>query len=115
MTEVADNDWAAWFEYKLKERERERDLRNQNALLDVSLQVAIPFWIEFHRDTDPDRRVERARELAQVIASHGDDILYRSKRSEESARAFNALAEGIALMAYQPGGVRFMGVKWEVT
>jgi len=26
MTEVADNDWAAWFEYKLKERERERDL-----------------------------------------------------------------------------------------
>jgi len=106
---TAGNEWLRWFELKLKRREWERS----NPLLAVSLECAVPLRILEHRKTDPEERIKRARELANVVASHGDDILYRSKRRGESAAAFNALAEGIALLAYAPGGVTFLGAHWE--
>jgi hypothetical protein len=81
--------------------------------LTISLEAAVPLWIDKHKHTSVEARIARARELADVVAGHGDDILFRSKRKGESAKAFNALAEGLALMAYQPGGVSFAGEHWE--
>lgn len=40
-------------------------------------------------------------------------MLFRSKRKGETADAFNHLAEGIACLAFAPGGVRLFGSHWE--
>jgi hypothetical protein len=53
--------------------------------------------------------MERARACGQVIAEHGDALFFRSKRTRE---AINSLAEGIAILACQPGGVAFCGTRW---
>lgn len=82
-------------------------------LLQMTLQCAVPFWIERLRDKEWSHVVERARECAQVIAEKGDIILYRSKRRGETAMAFNHLAEGIACLAFSPGGVRTFGLHFE--
>ena len=81
-----------------------------NDVLTISLEAAVPLWIERHRDTDPSTRNYRALELSGVIASHGDDLMYGGKHCAET---FNALAEGLALMAYSPGGVKFAGLHWQ--
>jgi hypothetical protein len=81
-------------------------------LLALSLQVAVPLWIDRIRDVPWETRIERARELAQYIASHGDNILYRGHKKGQSAEAFNALAEGLAIGAYLPGGVSAFGCHW---
>lgn len=84
-----------------------------NALLTSTLAVAVPMWVERIQHYTDEQRTARAHELGQVIAEHGDLILYRSKRRGESARNFNALAEGLACLAYAPGGVTFAGSHWE--
>jgi hypothetical protein len=78
-------------------------------LLVVTLQVTVPLWIHQVARLTEAERLAAARECAQVIAEHGDDILYRSPRKGETATAFNALARGLACAAYQPGGVTFKG------
>lgn len=44
-------------------------------------------------------RWERAERCMAEVAEHGDYILYRSKKRGETARAFNALAEGLAILS----------------
>jgi hypothetical protein len=80
-------------------------------LLPIALQAAVPLWIGRVREMTPGQRQARAAELAQVIAERGDSILFRGKRGE-SAAAFNALAEGLAIGAFQPGGVTAFGSHW---
>jgi len=78
------------------------------------LTVAVPMWIDQIRAehlTD-DQRIARAKRCGDHIAHHGDAILYRDKKTPQ---AFNALAEGLALAAFQPGGVSFAGMHWEAT
>ncbi len=82
-------------------------------LLRIALSAAVPLWIEQWRDRDPDDRIERGRELAQVIAEKGDVIQFRGKKKGKSARAFNALAESIAIASFQLGGVSFSGLRFE--
>lgn len=96
-----------------------------------ALEAAVPLWIWEWRNASPERRADRARECGQLVASHGDQILFRSKgrapRWENSeglgyhevhggspgtAQAFNRLAEGIALGAYQPGGITVFDQHW---
>lgn len=76
------------------------------------LAVAVPLWIERLRGTDFSYRSERAHEAAQIIAEKGDIILHRGKKGE-SAAAFNRLAESVAILAFQPGGITFLGDHWE--
>ena len=94
----------------------------------ISLQVAVPLWIERWRRATAQQRCDRAIECAEVVASDGDKILYRSRprparrlrdgtytqAEAGTAEAFNHLAEGIALGAYQPGGITIFGHHWEV-
>ncbi len=81
-------------------------------LLPVALQAAVPLWIERVRHMTPGQRQARAAELADVITERGDVILYRRARRGESAAAFNALAEALAIGAFQPGGVTVFGSHW---
>lgn len=79
-------------------------------LLQSSLSVAVPLYIEQWCARSEEERIARASECAQVIIEKGDVILYRGKRTGETASAFNALAEGIALASFAPGGVTIFGL-----
>lgn len=78
-------------------------------LLAITLEAAVPLRILEVRGWTVDRRLEACRECAPVLASHGDDLQFGGKHTQA---AFAALVTGLACMAYQPGGVRFMGRTW---
>jgi len=85
----------------------------QKELLQATLSVAVPLWIEELRKLPESTRLQIAHDAAQVIAEKGDIILYRSKKKGETAAAFNALAKGIAALAFIPGGVRIFDLHFE--
>jgi hypothetical protein len=87
---------------------------DNDALLRITLSAAVPLWIERLRTTPLAELMKRAPELADVIASKGDVLQYKRKKGE-SAHAFNALAEALAIMSFCPGGVTFAGDHWEST
>lgn len=82
----------------------------------IALNAAVPLWmLELERMTPEIRELDRqmwARRSADAIAANGDVLMYGSKRQGEAAKAFNALAQGLAAAAYQPGGVTFAGRHW---
>lgn len=82
-------------------------------LLRVALSAAVPLRMAELRAAGSitDQDVERVRGYAQVMAEHGDDLLYR--RKGETAARFNQLADALAVMAYLPGGVTFLGLHFE--
>lgn len=80
------------------------------ALLQASLAAAVPLWIEQVRDMAEKDRRAKGRELADILAYQGDVLLYRSKKKGETAKVFNALAEAMACLAFQPGGVTAFGL-----
>jgi len=82
-------------------------------LLAGMLQVAVPLWIEDLKGKPWEYIAKRAGECSQVIAEKGDIILYKSSKKGETAEAFNRLAEGVACLAFAPGGVDVFGVHFE--
>ena len=87
------------------------------SLLRASLDCAVPLWIEkikSNADRWEDAKGTRRRALCvEIITSNGDNILYRSKKPGGTAEAFNALAEALAILSFQPGGVDFMDMHFE--
>jgi hypothetical protein len=83
------------------------------ALLQMSLETAVPLHIESFKETSWDLIEERAKACGQIIAEKGDVILCRSKKKGETAKAFNALAEGIAALAFCPGGITIFDLHFE--
>jgi hypothetical protein len=83
-----------------------------NDVLLCALEAAVPLWISELRGHTPAGRCGLAHAAADVVAEHGDHILYRGAKAGDSAQAFNALARGLACAAYQPGGVRFGQLAW---
>lgn len=80
---------------------------NTEMHLAIALSAAVPLWIEQLRALPEETRLERGMRAAQIVAEKGDVIQFRSKRKGETAAAFNALAEGLACLAFTPGGVSF--------
>lgn len=78
-------------------------------VLVTTLQVAVPLWIQEVAGLTGDERLATARECSQMIAEHGDDIIFLSPGKGKTAEAFDALAKGLACAAHQAGGVLFMG------
>lgn len=93
-------------------------------LLAISLSCAVPLWIEKVRHWDPTVRETRAHECGHVIAYGGGAAAVatggrertkgKKRPNEGAAEVFNAIACGLALLAYCPGGVTFAGSHWEV-
>lgn len=83
-----------------------------NDLLPIALSAAVPLWIDELASLTTAERLAMAQECSQVIAEHGDIILYRGGKKGETAAAFNMLAKGIAIGAYQPGGITAFGQHW---
>lgn len=88
-------------------------LDQENELLNISLSAAVPIWIEQLRVASPEYRTQRAQEAAKIVAGEGDNILFKGPKQGDSARAFNALAEGLACLAFAPGGVKFAGMHFQ--
>ncbi len=86
---------------------------SQRSLLTCTLGLAVPLWIAELRGRGWEQIQERVKRCADVIAEHGDDLLFRSKKKGGSAEAFNRLAEGIACLSFCPGGVKVFGSHWE--
>lgn len=84
-------------------------------LLQTALMTAVPFYAMDLATRPWAEIVEIARECAQVVASKGDVILFKSEKKGETAKAFNALAKGIACLSFAPGGVRTLGLHFENT
>ena len=85
----------------------------RDVLLTTALECAVPLWVARLQLQPLDRLLARAPELANIIAEKGDVIQFRSKKRGETANAFNALAEAIAILSFSPGGVKFAGSHWE--
>jgi hypothetical protein len=85
------------------------------------LGLSVPMWIEEMRAWSPDRREHKAHELSEVIAyGAGAAALADPDRRGTTKRgalggAFNAVAQGLACLAFCPGGVVFAGHHWEAT
>lgn len=58
----------------------------------------------------PDSLLKEAREMADLIASEGDTLLYGGNPGD-AARLFNKLAKAIAILSFQPGGFKGLGIQ----
>jgi len=86
---------------------------SDNALLIVSLEAAVPLHVLELRELPWETLCGMTQEVVQIIASQGDNILFRSRKKGETAKAFNALARGLAILSFYPGGVKFAGLHFE--
>lgn len=105
-----------------------------NDVLLITLDAAVPLWLAELRSMTPIQRAEHVRtwaaEAAEVVASHGDTLMFRTRSHKlravqlgpasrrkpgaevSTAATFNALARGLAALAMSPGGVLFAGRHW---
>ena len=83
-------------------------------LLKISLSMAVPLVIEQLRAVREEDRLAMAQNAAQYIAEHGDDLVFKFKTKGKTGKAFGELATGLAAAAFQPGGVKFLGLHFEV-
>lgn len=83
--------------------------------LAIALSCAVPLRIaEYEARGGPSPAdLDRVRGHAGLIAERADIVLYRGKKKGEAAAVFAALADGLAVMAFCPGGVRFAGSHYE--
>lgn len=88
--------------------------RQAHSLLRDTLHVAIPLRImQFAAQGGPTAQdFERARDFGPVLAEKGDVLQFGGKHKGEAAQLFNELARTIAVIAFQPGGVKFAGDHW---
>jgi hypothetical protein len=82
-------------------------------LLRLSLEASVPLWIEEMKKLSWDQRRELASECSGIVAHQGDNILYRGAKKGQTATAFNALAKGLAICSFAPGGVKAFGLHFE--
>lgn len=84
-------------------------------LLSTSLALAVPILIQELRAKGGPNQTDwaMAHEWANELASHGDELLYKSKKKGETARLFTGTAKVIAVLAFAPGGIKLFGSHWE--
>jgi hypothetical protein len=91
----------------------------QRELLKAALAAGVPLRIaEYQRDQrDALWLLERARWAGDMVAHHGDALMYRTKRSKHSpstADVCNALIEGVAAAALlAQGGITFLDLHFD--
>ena len=77
------------------------------------LDAAIPLWIHQFRSLPEEERAVMLDDLNKSdFAARMEYLLHRGPK-DETAKAFNDLAKGIALLSFCPGGVTCFGRHWE--
>jgi hypothetical protein len=116
--------WAATSDEQILRMRIDESKGGLDTITTACLGVAVPMWIERMRHWFPREREERAQALVELtahsqgvaaIADREAALSSKLHRPGEMALAFNAVAEGLAILAYCPGGVVFAGHHWEVT
>ena len=94
----------------------EETIINAN-FLSAALSVAVPLHIyELRLSGGPtDADIIACRAFADDLGSHGDVLLFGSKKKGETADLFNRLARAIAVLSFCPGGVHLFGEHWTST
>lgn len=111
--------WAATSDEEILRMRIEQSRGDIDAVTTAFLGAVVPMWIETLRPWHPDRRVAKARELVEIIAyEQGVAALCETEargtaRKGELGKAFNAIAQGLACLAFCPGGIVFAGHHWE--
>lgn len=82
------------------------------SLLATMLQVAVPLWQERLKTVPWADLMARIETSSQLLAEHGDKLLYLSEKKGETANLFNRTAEAIAVLSFVPGGVTLFGQTW---
>jgi len=77
-----------------------------------TLRLAVPMHIAEARGMRPEHRVATAARLMGADELPGDALIFGANNWRTTARAFNSLARGLAMAAYQPGGATYLGVHW---
>ena len=85
-----------------------------NTTLPIALSAAVPLRIaDLKARGGPSAAdLNACKDISRLIAEKGDVLLYGGK-SHEAAYVFNRLAQGIAVLAFLPGGVTCFGQHWE--
>jgi hypothetical protein len=84
------------------------------------LGTAVPMWIDRMRHWRWEYRKQVADELVDIIAydqgiaAMCDAEARGTARKGDLTRCFNAVAQGLAILAFCPGGIVFAGYHWEV-
>lgn len=84
------------------------------------LAIAVPGWIERLRLLTPDEFEARRAALTDSMAGPGSALLVDDARRVGSkpgqlAASFNVVAETLAVLAFQRGGVTWCGLVFEAT
>ena len=95
-------------------------------LLSICLSCAVPLWIEKVRSLSPGEREAKAHAAGHVIAygngaaavatggkERSKSQAKKKRPNQGAAEVFNAIACGLAILAYSPGGVTFAGNHWK--
>lgn len=116
-----DAKWAATSDEDLLRMRIQESRGGLDLITSACLGVAVPMWIDRMRFWLPRERQQRAHALVEIIAHHQAIAAICDTEARGTARrgdlgvAFNAIAEGLACLAYCPGGVVFAGHHWEAT
>ena len=79
------------------------------ALLGDLMELLVPMRIREIAGWSESARIRAGRACSDPIAAHGDDLQYGGRHHRD---ALSALVTGLAVIAYQPGGVDFAGRHW---
>lgn len=88
-----------------------------NNLLSIALSAAVPLKImEIQaRGGITGDDLKQLPQIAQLLAEHGDDLLFKSVKKGETAKVFNEVVCGIAILAFVPGGITIFGQHFEAS
>jgi hypothetical protein len=88
--------------------------RETEDLLRTALAAAVPICIHDlqRRGGANEDDFARARAFSWKLAEHGDDLQYGGKPGI-AAKLFQGVAENIAVLAFCPGGITFLGMHFE--
>src|ERR1017187_5762464 len=78
----------------------------ERSLAAANLELAVPAEIDAMRD-DPERRERIA------AGFHLDAGTWVVMRASSDSAGLTALARGLAALAYRPGGVAYLGMRWQ--
>jgi len=81
-------------------------------VLDIHLEAAVPLRIFELGPLSAAERLRLAAEASAQIAAREDNILFPGPRRGDTASAVSWLVTGLAVAAFQPGGVRFRQLAW---
>lgn len=93
----------------------EQQWKSNSDLLKTCLEAAVPIAIAdlAWRGGPGPSEIAQAESDADLLASGGDNLIYASGRNGDTAKLFTRLARTLSVMSFMPGGVKFLGTRWQ--